>query len=88
MNFVFQVWREVLTMASRRKQPMKWTADRIKALRESYGETQEEFRHRFPISISTIRLIETTGAPSPQTCTILDYLDAVPMEDRRQLQSA
>lgn len=62
-------------MSVRRKRNMKWTPERIKELRDAYGETQDEFRLRFPVGISTIRFWETQGSASPMGCTILDRLE-------------
>lgn len=66
-----------------------WTPERIKALRERYGETQEQFRHRFPISLSTLKFWETGGEPSDMACTLLDRLAEDIQQGRvRQLQTA
>lgn len=55
----------------------KWTADKIRHLREHvYEETQEEFCVRFPVSIDTIRFWEQArGKPSRLAQTILDLLE-------------
>jgi len=72
---------------------VKWTPQRIKALREKcYEETQDQFRRRFPVSISTIKFWETSGTPSPIACTVLDRLQEDYENDKirpiRELQSA
>lgn len=75
-------------MARMRTEP-KWTPERIKALRDRYSETQEQFRHRFPISLSTLKYWETGGEPSDMACTLLDRLEEDLQEGRvRQLQAA
>jgi len=56
------------------KTEMLWTPERIKSLRERYGETQEQFRLRFPVSLSCLKQWETGREASDMACTILDRL--------------
>jgi len=66
-----------------------WTAERIKALRDRYDETQDQFRHRFPVSLSALKQWETGGEPSDMACTILDRLEEdLELGRVRQLQTA
>ncbi len=70
----------------------KWTAERIKALRDRYGETQDDFRARFRISLSTLRFWEQgQGEPSGPATVILDQLEAdaaIPRAEKRERQPA
>ncbi len=53
-----------------------WTPARIKALRDRYGETQDEFARRFRISTSAVRAWEQgQGSPSGPATIVFDHLE-------------
>ena len=54
---------------------MKWSPQRIKALRKAYGETQNEFRVRLGVSLSTLKFWETDGPPGSIACKLLEHLE-------------
>lgn len=54
-----------------------WTSERIKNLRQRYGERQEDFCKRFRISLGALRIWEQgQGEPSGPATIILDQLEA------------
>jgi DNA-binding transcriptional regulator YiaG len=62
---------------NRRMATNTWTPARIKALRERYGEKQEEFARRFRITVHTLRFWEQgQGKVSGPATVILDQLEA------------
>lgn len=55
---------------------MKWTAKRIKELRKSLGETQEQFKDHFRVVVGTVRSWEQGwGNPVGPAEVILDQLE-------------
>jgi len=67
---------------------MTWNAERLKALRKTYGETQPQFAARMGVSAATITYWETGKKQSripPMACKLLDRLE---LEAPKQLQSA
>ncbi len=54
-----------------------WTPERIRDLRRRYGETQDEFAHRFRVSIQSVQTWEQgKGEPSGPATVIMDQLEA------------
>lgn len=52
-----------------------WTAERIRDLRRRYGESQEDFRKRFRVSVQALQAWEQgRGDPSGPVTVILDIL--------------
>jgi transcriptional regulator with XRE-family HTH domain len=65
-----------------------WTAERIKALRERYGEKQEEFCHRLGVGVGTLRHWEQgRGTPSGPAAILLGRIeeDIMPVNEMRRL---
>ena len=60
-----------------------WTPERLKALRERAHETQEQFRHRLPVALSTIRFWETGGTVPPMASNLLDRIELEIIEAQR-----
>lgn len=54
-----------------------WTRERIKELRNSLGESQEEFARHFRVTVDSIRAWEqpNKGGPSGPATVILDQLN-------------
>lgn len=58
------------------RQQHTWTPERIKALRQRYGETQQEFALRFRVSLGAVRIWEQgQKQPSGPITVILDLLE-------------
>jgi DNA-binding XRE family transcriptional regulator len=55
---------------------MRWTIERLKALRAAYDETQAAFAERVGVSKATIKYWETGGPIPPMACNFLDRLEA------------
>lgn len=64
-------------MAGRAKRAnvSNWTKTRIRALRDSIGETQQEFAARFRVTVDSIRHWEQgTANPAGPSTVVMDYL--------------
>ena len=48
------------------KQPKKWTASRIKALRKAYGESQNQWAVRLGVKLDTLQNWEQGRCPAPR----------------------
>ncbi len=55
---------------------MTWNRTRIRALRRSFGDTQEAFAHRLGVSFVTVSRWEGGNKPSRMAVTLLDALAA------------
>ncbi len=63
--------------ATRTHAVKKWTPERIKKLRRSLEETQEEFARRFRLSTIAVRIWEAgKGHPSGPATVLLDQLES------------
>lgn len=64
-------------MIAGRKRRVRWTPERIKALRNAWGETQAQFAERLNVSKSAIRFWEQgQGKPSKLAEFVLDRVEA------------
>ena len=62
-------------MAKMTKEQAYWTADRIRALRKEYSETQNEFSHRVGVVPGTIEMWEQgRGIPNQTACLLMNRL--------------
>lgn len=62
---------------------MKWTPERIRALRHKLDETQEEFRHRLGVGLTTLQWWEQGhGKPNGSARILLDRIEADIAEGR------
>ena len=55
---------------------MKWTPERIKALRKGFGDTQEQFAERLDVALATIQVWEQgRGEPIGPACLYMERLE-------------
>lgn len=70
-------------MASKRGARMSWNGEKIKALRDRYGETQEEFANRIGVAVGTLRFWEQDQGPpnlTAQKLFVFLQRDKIPEE--------
>lgn len=58
------------------KKPMRWTPEKIRDLRRRYGETQDDFRLRLGVTVTSLAGWEQgRGRPTGSAQLLLDRLE-------------